>query len=192
VSLCLDESGIPRRFDLYDAAARAALMVDLALAGRLNDEADRLTLSRGSGRPSEDALCEEMLQDPTRNFGWWLARASAGLTEALRDAEQTGHLRRLPKSLRHPLAHRYQAIDAASVALDVERVNRPKDRSLPWDPSSAAVAAIGIAAGVRRIPAAPPNGLVERTETISWLVASLSENLIAIDRRNKATAFAVR
>jgi hypothetical protein len=167
-------------------------MIDLALARRLSNEAESLALTRGVGRPSADALCDEMLHNPGPDLSWWLVRASTGLAEVLRDAEVDGHLRQRSRTLRHPLAHRYEATDPAAVALDAQRVNGPNDCSLPWDPPSAAVAALGIAAGVQRPPKTPPSDLIERTDQIAWLVSSLTAMLIEIDRRNKATAFAVR
>jgi hypothetical protein len=192
VSLSLAESGVPRRFPLYDSAVCAALMIDLALAGRLSNEADSLFLTEGVGRPSAEALFDEMMRDPGRDLAWWLVRASTGLTEVLQDAEQDGHLRRRPRTLRHPLKYRYEATDAAAVELDVQRINEPNDRSLPWDPPSAAVAALGIASGLQGAPRTPPSELIKRTEHIAWLVSSLTATLIEIDQRNRATAFAVR
>jgi len=66
-AICLTDDGRLRQFDIWDTAARGALLVDLTRAGRLVDEADSIAIDvTPTGFAPADRLLAAMQVEPER------------------------------------------------------------------------------------------------------------------------------
>lgn len=168
---CLTDSGRLRSFDLWDVAVRGALLVDLALAGRVAHEEDSVVVDpTPTGFPPADALLQPITVEPERELDWWMDHAAVGLDDLVRDNVRSGRWHRRWT----PVGRRYTP---------AQDVSRTPDLA-PGDVPTAALAAIGDSSGITdNRPGEPAEGLVEGTGEIRWLCQAVVAHLQAAHRR---------
>jgi hypothetical protein len=165
-ALCLDEKGRLSDSDYADLGVRGALLVDVALAGRLTQTDDSIDLDDTPlGQPLADRTLAELQMLDGRSLDWWLAHGVVRLGEVATELARAGLWDTLPRLLLHDLRYALRRPeerdrDAAVLA----------GREPPATPEDAAVTAIAAAAGLAgsRV-SGPPDHLVERTGDVAWV-----------------------
>ena len=175
-ALCLTDAGKLGSYDLWDVAVRGALLVDLALAGRVVHEEDSVVVDdTPTGFAPADALLGPIAVEPERPLDSWMDRAAVGLDDVVRDNVRAGRWDVVWRTF----GRRFRVWDTDDLDDDVTT------------PATAAVAAIGDSAGITdRRPGEPAPGLVERTGEVRWICQAVVEHLQAAHRRNLGTAWA--
>jgi hypothetical protein len=175
-AFCLTGTGRLRRYDIWDVAVRGALLVDLALAGRVTQEAESVVVdATPTGFGPADALLGPLTVEPERSLDWWMDRGAVDLGDLARDNVQAGRWRQWWT----PLGRRYD-VQQGSPDADGAALTGP-----PRDPATAAVAAIGDTSGITDMqPGEPADGLLEHTGAARWLCQAVVDHLQVAHRRN--------
>ena len=172
-AFCLTGSGKLRAYDLWDVAVRAALLVDLALAGRVTHEEDSIVIdATPTGFAPADALLAPIVVEPERPLDWWMDRGAVGLDDLVRDNVASGRWQRHLTLL----GRRYSVADALA-SDDIAQPDR--------DAATAAVAVIGDTSGITDMrPGEPATGLLEHTGEVRWICEAGVHHLQVVHRRN--------
>ncbi len=142
-AICLDDKGRLASYDIWDTAARAALLVDLVRAGRLADEPDSITVDPSpTGFPPADRLLAAMEVEPERPLTWWIDHGGVHLADVAEACVRAGRW----TAKRRLLGPRYDVPTAQAVE-DARLYDRRPD-GMP--PDTAAVAVLGMACGAWR------------------------------------------
>ena len=180
--LCLDRRGRLAPQLLCSTAARAGLLVDLALAGRLTETDDSIELDDSpTGSPPADLLLREVTAHPGASLDDWLERPRPTLRDVAGDAVGTGRWE-LRRGVH--LAPRFTVLVGDPLA-DVAR--DPTDVAAGWTPADAAVTAIGLSAGLlgrdRRQGASSygtepvPDVILDAGGSLRWLLVAVTDHL---------------
>jgi len=95
-ALCLDAAGRLGDYPLWHTAVRGALLVDLALAGRLAQTDDSIVIdATPTGFGPADALLGAIAVEPERSLDWWMTNGGVRLRD-LAAANPPGPHRRVP------------------------------------------------------------------------------------------------
>jgi hypothetical protein len=169
-AFCLTGTGKLRRYDIWDVAVRSALLVDLALAGRVTQEADSVVVdATPTGFGPADALLGPITVEPERPLDWWMDRGGVDLGDLVRDNVRSGRWRRSWT----PLGRRYDVREP------------PRGDGVV----RAAVELIGDTAGITdRRPGEPAEGPLDETGPVRWLCEAVVEHLVATHRHNLGSA----
>jgi hypothetical protein len=182
-AFCLTGAGKLRRYDIWDVAVRAALLVDLALSGRVTQEEDSVVVDpTPTGFAPADALLAPIAVEPERALDWWMDRGAVDLGDLVRDNVDSGRWRRFWT----PLGRRY-AVEVGSPSADAaELAETPETpETAGRDPATAAVAVIGDTSGITDMrPGEPADGLLEHTGGVRWLCEAVVDHLQVAHRRN--------
>jgi Golgi phosphoprotein 3 (GPP34) len=170
--VCVDRGGRLRTFDIWDSAARGALLVDLALAGRLVDEPDRVTvLAEPTGFGPADRVLDAMEVEAERPLPWWIDHAAVRMADVAAACVAAGRW----TEGRTLLRTRY----------GVPRPDGPRT----GDPVGAAVEVLATACGARgHRPAAVDEDALACTGDLRWICATVTEHLHQVHRRNLGAA----
>src|SRR6476661_6162353 len=136
-SLCLDDDGRLRDYLIWDTAARGALLIDLALAGRLTETTDSVDIDpTPTGFSPADSLLAAITVEPERSLDWWIQSGGVRMADVaaaiVGNGRWTGH--------RHVLGRRFQDLQAEQTADDRRRASGTPDPG--WSPETAAVIAV--------------------------------------------------
>lgn len=186
-ALCLDAHGRLLEWLICATAVRAALLVDLALAGRLESTEDSIVIDpTPTGFAPADRLLAAVAVEPERSLDGWLDERRIGLRDVaeanVRSGRWTSRRGLLPTSRRY--------LDRQPGATD-------RDRQLPYGPAAeqctpadAAVAVIGLSSGLLVPPSGPPAAeiLLARAGAARWLCEAVREHLVAARARNSWSA----
>ena len=180
-SLCLEPDGRLRDFAIWDTGVRGALLVDLALAGRLTQTEDSITVDgQPTGFSPADRLLAAIAVEPERDLDWWLDHGGVGmpdLAEANVAAGRWTVRRRL-------LGRRYAETDPGAAARD--RALHPRSPQPDWSPETAAVMAIALATGAVEPPPDPPDeALLALTGPVRWICEAVVDHLTWAHARNR-------
>ncbi|SOE03304.1 hypothetical protein [Blastococcus haudaquaticus] len=180
-ALCLTDGGRLRDFDIWDTAARGALLVDLARAGRLVDEAASVAIdTTPTGFLPADRLLAAIEVEPERPLVWWLDNGGVRMEDVADAAVEAGRW-----AVRRTLVgRRYDDLDHADVP-DPADGERPDD--VP--PEAAAVAALATACGASgRRPEAPAEEDLATAGPLRWICETVTSHLQDAQRRNLRAA----
>lgn len=178
-SLCLDDRGRLRDFVLWDVAARGALLVDLALAGRLAHEDESVTVDvTPTGFDPADRLLAAIGTEPERSLDRWMSHGGVRLGDVAQANLASGRW-----TDRRGLVRR-QYDDHSDEAAD-DRARDPRRPDPSWAPGTAAVMAIALSSGAVEPPPDPPDeALLALTGDLRWIVDAVVEHLAEAHRRN--------
>jgi hypothetical protein len=185
-SLCLERSGRLRDYALWDTATRGALLVDLALAGRLTLTEDSVAVDETpTGFGPADALLAAIAVEPERSLDWWLDHGGVALADVAAAAVAGG------RWAVHRLLFRRRYTDLWEERADADRVRASGSPDDTWTPSTAAVVAIAAAAGAGgRRPRPPDDELLAATGPLRWICQAVTDHLQVAHARNRLGASA--
>ena len=177
-ALCLEPGGrLPDRL-LASDAVRAALLLDLALAGRMTSTEDSIVVDPTPiGFPPADRLLAAIDAEPERSLDGWLDERRIGLRDVVEANAASGRWERRPGllGLRARYTDRYPEQTARDVARNA--ADWPADAS----PEDACVTVVAGASGLLdrefHLPADPPPALIAATGPAEWLCSSVVERL---------------
>jgi hypothetical protein len=169
-ALCLDDKGRLQDFDLWDVAARGALLVDLTRAGRLTDEPDGVVIDgTPTGFGPADRLLAAITVEPEQSLDWWMEHGGVGMREVAEACVAAG---RWTES-RSFLGPRYADLTPlADTELD------------PQHADTAAVLALATACGAMGPPEEVGEEQLEPTGPLRWICEAVTDHLHQSHRRN--------
>lgn len=181
-AICLDDRGRLRQYDIWDTAARAALLVDLVRARRLAEDADSISVDTSpTGFPPADRLLAAMAVEPERPLAWWVDHGVVGLEDVAEACVQAGRW----TVQRRLLGRRYGVPSEQAVA------DRGLDEgpSADMSPDTAAVAVLALACGAwRRRPEPVTEDELAPTGPLRWICETVATQLEQAHRHNLRTA----
>ena len=185
-ALCLDDDGRLRNYLIWDTAARAALLIDLALACRVVETDDSVTIDpTPTGFPPADALLGAMTVEPERSLDWWIQSGGVRLGDVADALVARGRW----TQHRHLLGRRFADEHADETVEDRRRVLGAHDPA--WSPETAAVVAVSTAAGEPgHRPQPPADEVLQLTGPLQWICRTAVEQLGMAQLRNGTIAAA--
>lgn len=183
-AFCLAGSGKLRHFTIWDMAVRGALLVDLALAGRVTQEENSIVVdATPTGFGPADALLQPIVVEPERPLDWWMDNSAIDLEGLVRDNVRSGRWR-LHRTL---LGRRYSLADPGSLWADTAELRRSPETAA-WDPATAALSAIADSSGIwDDDPGGASDGALAATGPVRWLCQSVVERLAVVHRHFRGT-----
>ncbi|MGY1807811.1 GPP34 family phosphoprotein [Blastococcus sp. SYSU D00669] len=188
-ALCLDRRGRVGDWTICGPAVRAGLLLDLALAGRIEQTADSVVVDETpTGFAPADRLLAAIGAEPERSLDGWLDERRIGLRDLVEASVASGrwHRRRL--------RFRRDRYDAPGRDDDLDR--DPAHTDGTWTPADACVTAVAQAADLlnrTRLPSELPSpALVAATGPVAWLCQAVVEHLHRTSRRMHSQAGALR
>jgi hypothetical protein len=181
-SLCLDAGGRLRDYALWDAAARGALLVDLARTDRLTQEEDSVVVdSTPTGFAPADRLLGAIGVEPERSFDWWLDHGAVRMVDIAEANVASGRWspRRRLWGRRYGDASQVTAADRALGA-------GPPDAEVPID--TAAVLVLARACGATGLPVPVTEAELARTGPLRWICVAVTDHLAVAHQRNALAA----
>ncbi|MGY1838633.1 MULTISPECIES: GPP34 family phosphoprotein [unclassified Modestobacter] len=187
-AVCVDARGRLRRFDIWDAAARGALLVDAAYCGRLVEAADSISLDPSpTGFPPLDRLLTAMDADAGQPLTWWLDHGDAVMSEVAEACVATG----VYSVHRGLLGTRYGTPPAPGrPAPGKPAPGEPAPEQPPsGDVVAAAVEVLATACGARgRWPEPVLEPELAPTGSLAWICTTVTDHLELVHRRNLRAA----
>ena len=190
-ALCLDDGGRLSQQLLHGTAVRGGLLLDLALAGRVESDWDSIVVDpTPTGFGPADSLLAAIAVEPERSLDGWLDEKRIGLRDVATGAVASGRwaVRSAPFGLRR----RYIDLNAADTVRDQARA--AYDDIAPGSPADACVTAVSVAAGLvahGSVPARPGNALVAATGAAAWLTEAVVDHLLIAHERYSRQAAAL-
>src|SRR6476661_5074742 len=180
-SLCLDDDGRLRDYFIWDTAARGALLLDLALAGRLTETDDSVDIDPTPiGFPPADALLAAITVEPERSLDWWIQSGGVRLGDVADAIVGAGRW----TEHRHLLGRRFEDQAADQTNEDRRRVSGTPDPT--WTPETAAVVAVTTAAGEPgHRPQPPAEAILDLTGPLRWICRTVVEQLAVAQLQNR-------
>ena len=183
-SLCLDSRGRLSDRLLHGTAVRGGLLLDLALAGRLESEDDSIVVDgTPTGFGPADRLLAAIEVEPERSLDDWLGEHRLGLRDVAEANLASGRW----QGARGPLGlgRRYVDRRPEQTARDLRRPTDAPVADLP--PEDACVTAIACASGLLErnsaLAVAPPAWVTAAAGPAAWLLTAVVEHLfVAADR----------
>ena len=191
-SLCLGESGRLSAPLLCGAAVRGGLLLDLALAGRVESADDSVVVDpTPTGFGPADRLVAAVAVEPERSLDGWLAERRIGIRDVAAACVASGRWHARPG----PLGFGRRYTDLYREETDRDRARRPEEDVATWSPAVACVAALAAAAGLPDLeewsPGQRPRKLVAATGPVAWLADAVVENLLVTGARYRSQASAM-
>ena len=181
-AICLTDDGRLRQFDIWDTAARGALLVDLTRAGRLVDEPDSIAIDvTPTGFAPADRLLAAMQVEPERPLVWWLDHGGVRMEDVADAAVEAGRWA-LRRTL---LGRRYDDLRPVDVP-DPAEEGRPVE-GVP--PELSAVSALATACGAwGRRPEEVAEEDLAGCGPLRWICETVTGHLQETQRRNLRAA----
>jgi hypothetical protein len=177
-SLCLDAKGRLSDLRLASAAVSAGLLVDLALADRVESTEDSVVIDpTPTGFPPADRLLAAITVEPERSLDGWLDERRIGLKDVAEALVRSGRWESAGRAL--PGIHRYRDASVEQTARD--RSRDPDPGSGEWTAEDAAVTAIALTCGLLGRAGDPKatEQLLARSGSVRWLLEAVTEHLRA-------------
>ena len=188
-SLCLDSHGRVSELLICSTAVRGGLLVDLALAGRVESTEESVVVDETpTGFAPADRLLAAIAAERERSLDGWLDERRIGLKDlaVANVADGRWELRRglLPTSRRYR--------DLQQETTDRARVRVFGDGAEAWTPVDAAVTAIAMVTGLldkeQGMPEEPPVALLSMTGPAQWLCTAVVDHLRVTAARYRVEA----
>jgi len=192
-ALCLDRRGRPADWLICGPAVRAGLLLDLALAGRIEQTPDSVVVDETpTGFPPADRLLAAVSTEDGRLLADWLDERRIGLRDLVEANEASGRWRRLRLRFRRD---RYE--DRSREQTDRDRDRDPARPGGLGTPEDACVTAVAAASGllISRSaggPVAPDPAVVAAAEPVAWLCGAAADHLHRTAVRYRAQARGIR
>jgi hypothetical protein len=181
-ALCLDANGRLSDRLVCGPAIRGGLLLDLALAGRVEQTEDSIVIDgEPIGFEPADRLLAAIEVEPERSLDGWLDERRLGPREVAAAAVAAGHWTERRGVL--GLARRY--VDGMPVRTTADRRRDPGDDPAGWSPADACVCAVGAAARLLEpgFDPMPSPAVLAATGTAAWLCTAVVEHLRVLGAR---------
>jgi hypothetical protein len=175
-ALCRDHRGRLSDKLLHDDAARGALALDLALAGRLEMTEDAVVVDMTpTGFAPADRLLAAIGVEPERSLDGWLEERRIGLADLAPELVASG---RWQLERRVLPGRRYLDVEPGDTARDLARL--PADWSPDWSAVECCVTLVAGAAGLLNrefgMPENVPPAVVQATG-VAWVATAVLDHL---------------
>ena len=190
-SLCLDGNGQLSQRLLCGTAVRGALLLDLALAGRVESAEDSVVVDfTPTGFEPADRLLAAIAVEPERSLDGWMDERRIGLREVADANVASGRWQR--RAGPFGFGRRYDDLHPEETERDRRR---PADDAEPWAPVDACVTAVATAAALQdlqiRVPGWRPDELLGLTGPVAWLAGAVVDHVLVTGARYGAQAGAL-
>ena len=187
-ALCLDDRSRLRDWLVCGPAVRAGLLLDLALAGRIEQTDDSVVVDpTPTGFAPADGLLAAIEFEPERSLDAWLEERRIGLRHVVDAAVASGRW----QEWRGPFGVGRRYVDLAEEVTAVDRHRMPTDDPAGWTPQDAGVTAIAAVTGLLTAlgyAEPPPPAVVAATGDAAWLCAAVVDHLDELRTRYAAGA----
>jgi hypothetical protein len=189
-ALCLNAEGRLSDRLLCATAVRGALLVDLALAGRLESTEDSIVVDETpTGFMPADRLLAAIAIEPERSLDGWLDERRIGLRDVAEANLVSGRWQITRRGLL-PGARRY--LDLAQETTDQDRRRYRVDPTDGWTPTDAAVTVIALAAGLvdlsHDLSDDARMAILLRAARVEWLCTAVVDHLHTTAARYRTEA----
>jgi hypothetical protein len=191
-ALCLDTHGRLSGKLLCGTAVRGGLLLDLALAARVESTEDSVVVDpTPAGFTPADRLLAAISVERERSLDGWLDEERIGLRDVATANVSSGRW----GSRRGPfgLGRRYADLRPDETSRDLGR--QPVGDAGDWSPADACVTAIACASGLLdrddAILQRPPDDVVAAAGPVAWLCTAVVDHLLATGARYRAQAGAL-
>lgn len=191
-SLCLDGQGRLSGQLLAGTAVRGGLLLDLALAGRVESAEDSVVVDpTPTGFGPADRLLAAIAVEPERSLDGWMDERRIGLRDVADANVASGRWQRRPGPF--GFGRRYD--DLHPQATDLDRRRLADVDSPSWSPTDACVIAVATAAGLEDVelwsPGRRPDELLPATGPVAWLAGAVVDHVLVTGARYRAQAGAL-
>jgi hypothetical protein len=183
-ALCLDGDGRLTDRLLFSDAVRAGLLLDLALAGRLQPTAETIDVDEApTGFEPADRLLAAMAAESGRSLDEWLGERRIGLRDvAAANVASGSWVRRTG-----PFGLRPRYTDRNRDRAERDAVRSTADWPEDATPADACVTVLAAASGLldrdAGLPEGPPPAVLAAAAPVDWLCAVAAEHLQRAHRR---------
>jgi hypothetical protein len=191
-ALCLDTRGRLSQKLLCGTAVRGGLLLDLALAARVDSTEDSVVVDpTPTGFGPADRLLAAVAVERERSLDSWLDEKRIGLREVAAANVRSGRW----GSRRGPIGfgRRYTDLRPDETSRDLGR--QPVEDVGGWSPADACVTAIACASGLLDRDASilqrPPGEVVAAAGPAAWLCVAVVDHLLATGARYRSQAGAL-
>jgi Golgi phosphoprotein 3 (GPP34) len=191
-ALCLEESGRPADRVICGDAVRGGLLLDLALARRVESTDESIAVDpTPTGFGPADRLLAAIAVEPERSLDGWLAERRLRPRDVADGAVASGRWE--VRAGRFGLARRYTDLRREETEADLRRSSAVADAS--WTPVDACVTAVAAAAGLldRGVwwPERPADAVIAATGPVAWLCTAVVDHLLLAFERYSGQAGAL-
>ena len=187
-ALCLTSAGRLADWSICGPAVRGGLLLDLALAGRVEQTTESIVVDETpTGFVPADRLLAAIAIEPERSLDGWLDERRIGLRDVVEANLACG------RWVRHRLRFRPDTYEDRAVersARDLSR--RPGGPPDGWTPADACVTAVAAAAGLLDRDTGAPQVLDETVlaaaGSSAWLCEAVAEHLFTTATRYRLRA----
>jgi hypothetical protein len=190
--LCLGDSGRLPEMLLCSTAVRGGLLLDLALAGRVESAEDSVVVDpTPTGFDPADRLLAAIAVEPERSLDDWLDEKRIGLRDVAAANVSSGRWER--RSGPFGVGRRFTDLRPEQTERDLGR--QPVTDVDDWAPADACVTAIAVAAGlldrVGLVLERPPGEVLAAAGPAAWLCTAVVDHLLTTGARYRAQAGAL-
>jgi hypothetical protein len=188
-SLCLDSKGRLAEKLLCGTAVRGGLLLDLALAGRVESADDSVVIDpTPTGFEPADRLLAAIAIEPERSLDGWLDERRIGLREVAETSVTSGRWERF-----HGWGVRRRYVDLRGEQTGSDRALLPTgDASDVRTPADACVASVACASGLlEKDSGRASDEVIALSGSVAWLCTAVVEHVLLTEARYRAEAGAL-
>jgi hypothetical protein len=184
-SLCLDPAGRLSDRLVCGPAVRGALLLDLALTGRVEQTDDSILVDpTPTGFAPADRMLAAIGVEPERSLDGWLDERRIGLRDVATAAVASGRWQEVRGAF--GLGRRYVDARPERTAADRHRLPDPDPGS--WSAADACVCAVAASARLLEFAEHPPTAVLPAAGAAAWLAEAVVDHLRVLTARYAAEA----
>ena len=173
-------------------AVRGGLLLDLALAGRVESAEDSVVVDpTPTGFAPADRLLAAIAVEPERSLDGWMDERRIGLRDVVDANVASGRWQR--RSGPFGFGRRYDDLCPEQTERDRRRL--ADDDTQPWSRTDACVIAVATAGGLQDVelwaPGRRPDELLSATGPVAWLAGAVVDHVLVTGARYRAQAGAL-